>query len=369
VNTDVNRKGSRTGPFGHRGNRVLDELPRRSSLSIGSWVVCLAAVLISACGPAMARDESPTPSSVNPADVAASLSQLLTERAVGSHRDFAAANERIAVAMDNCSAARSSAQAAWKDARQAWSRATVYAIGPHNSERLAGSVDWWPVDAHQIDTLVAGVEPMTMQQFESLGAGTRGLAALETVLFGTTLTARSCSYARWSATSMATAARSVADKMLASAPAIASSPSGLVDVMSMLADATYRVCDAQLAMPAGLTVSSPVADVSLVRQGPALMARRDVEVTMEEIAQAYSTGVQPIVEARFADTDDVLAPAIADFNLSFSVIGPDLAVAISGQASEFYSLVNRCRAVRLTMATNVGAALGVTLIIPVGDSD
>lgn len=73
----------------------------------------------------------------------------------------------------------------WERARVAWKQMEVASFGPHAEQpwRLRPKTDSWPVREDTIEENLAGDEPLDLGRVSTLGAASRGLPALEYLVF------------------------------------------------------------------------------------------------------------------------------------------------------------------------------------------
>lgn len=94
----------------------------------------------------------------------------------GAAKAFAAAPSR-----ETLTAARE----AWRRARAPWKRSEAFAFGPGKTEGLAVAIDSWPAKPSAIEAALADTQvPMTPEGLDGLGAGAKGLLALEFLFWG-----------------------------------------------------------------------------------------------------------------------------------------------------------------------------------------
>lgn len=81
-----------------------------------------------------------------------------------------------------------SAQASWLAARRPWKKLEVVNFGPDVEEpyRIGPKLDFWPGRPSSIETLLAGDGAVDAAAVDVMGGATRGLPALEILLFRTT---------------------------------------------------------------------------------------------------------------------------------------------------------------------------------------
>lgn len=80
--------------------------------------------------------------------------------------------------------ALTSAQAAWRAARRPLKLAEPFQFGPIEDRRISAALDFWPVREDSIEgALASGTGPFTNDAIEALGAASKGLPAMEYLLF------------------------------------------------------------------------------------------------------------------------------------------------------------------------------------------
>ena len=77
------------------------------------------------------------------------------------------------------------AREAWTAARVSWEKTETFAFGPAGSLGFDGAMDSWPVNQTDIDSILAGSEPITVERVAQLQDTERGMHAIEYLLFGT----------------------------------------------------------------------------------------------------------------------------------------------------------------------------------------
>ena len=304
----------------------------------------------------------------SPASAVAALDALLTV-SVDDHRAVAAAATALEQSIEPCPSDSARVQVAWTTLAEAWDRASVLALKPQVDVRLESLVDAWPIDTAKIDAAIAeGLS--TDVAYESLGSTARGLGALEYLIFDARpLTAERCAFVGAATRSLVTAMEAMAESLNGERAVLTTSDSSLVDMLAAIADSVYRLCDNELAMPAGLLVSGAPASPESIHQIGSGRATDRLRVRLEASRRAFDTGIQPIIEARFGEPSAQMNEALAETADSFAQLSENLATAIVDQPDAIADAVARCQNARRTIPTNVAATLGVTLVVPVGDGD
>ncbi len=88
-----------------------------------------------------------------------------------------------ALAATPSATALAAAQAAWRAARTPWMHAQAFRIGPIVDALYDSRLDQWPVEAAQIEALVAGEMVIDDAFVDALGASRKGFHAIEHLLF------------------------------------------------------------------------------------------------------------------------------------------------------------------------------------------
>jgi hypothetical protein len=319
-------------------------------------------------GNAAALDASAESADESPASAVAALDALLTT-SVDDHRAVAAAATALEQSIEQCPSDPAPVQVAWTVLAEAWDRASILALEPQVDVRLESLVDAWPIDTAKIDAAIAG-GPSTDVAYESLGSNARGLGALEYLLFDALpLTAERCAFVGVAARSIVTSMESMAERLNSERAVLTASESSLAEMLAAIADSVYRLCDNELAMPAGLLVSGAPPSPESIHQIGSGRATARLLVRLEAIRRAFDTGIQPIITARFGEPSAQMNEALAETADSLAQLDPDLGTAIVDQPDAIAEAVARCQNARRTIPTNVAATLGVTLVVPVGDGD
>jgi predicted lipoprotein len=76
------------------------------------------------------------------------------------------------------------AQAAWRSMRTVWERCEGFLIGPVEAYDYDPNSDTWPTDYHQMDSLLASSNTLTVNDVENLPQTLRGYHPIEYLIFG-----------------------------------------------------------------------------------------------------------------------------------------------------------------------------------------
>ena len=299
------------------------------------------------------------------------------------------------------------AQEAWDTTRAAWRSTEAFRLGPATTFRSAAAISF-PVDLAKVEAVLADPaqlpDPVTTDGVAALGADTRGLPAVEQVLFSPgapgDLAGRRCAFALGASELVAAATERLRvtwiDGTDGAAPFVEqlSSPGG----DSMFADTTEALADlvngtiAALSQAADMRLGRVTDDVTgtaapeEVDAGAAHRARADTLDILGSVqavhdglpvgtpppaagAEASTSGLGALIGAMAPDTETLLARQLGDAAAAVEALPdpffdygePDMA-----PTSAAYELV---RAARVTMRTEVASALGVTLSFSDSDGD
>jgi putative iron-regulated protein len=78
----------------------------------------------------------------------------------------------------------SAAQTAWYNVRQAWEHCEGFLFGPVEDYNYDPTVDDWPVNRVDLDSLLASNNPLTVSDIDALPTSLKGFHAIEYILFG-----------------------------------------------------------------------------------------------------------------------------------------------------------------------------------------
>lgn len=77
------------------------------------------------------------------------------------------------------------ARSAWQDARRSWEQGEGFLFGPVDTEGLDPRIDTWPVNRTDLDAVLAGKDPLTVETVSRLDVTLQGFHTLEYLLWGT----------------------------------------------------------------------------------------------------------------------------------------------------------------------------------------
>lgn len=78
------------------------------------------------------------------------------------------------------------ARDAWKAARRPWEQAEGFLFGPVDSKGIDPSIDSWPLNAADLDGVLASGDALTKAYVDALGDDVKGFHTIEYLLFGNT---------------------------------------------------------------------------------------------------------------------------------------------------------------------------------------
>lgn len=290
------------------------------------------------------------------------------------------------------------ARTAWVDALVAWNATIAYQVGPARTLDLHAHADW-PADLVAVEAIVAGTTVIDAGYVDTLGLGTRGFAPLEYLLFAypnytapdDTMTlaalrdARRCTYAAMVADEIARIAEQVQTAWSASGgnyqdafvnasnPNEFSTPQAAVSALvSQVIEAIDQVRDDKLGTPLGRTthvgpVQSPYAHASVVAMeacfGSASDAWLGTPHGLDAFLRTRNTQLADSVVSQFGSTETTIraleSPPLTPEWESY-VAGTDHTVGNTAY--------DALQALQTTLGTDVGATLGLSLVLP-GDGD
>ena len=76
------------------------------------------------------------------------------------------------------------AKDAWKSTRLAWEKAEGYLLGPVEDFNYDPTIDTWPLNKLELDSLLSSTNPLSNSDVESLPYSLKGFHAIEYILFG-----------------------------------------------------------------------------------------------------------------------------------------------------------------------------------------
>lgn len=76
------------------------------------------------------------------------------------------------------------ARTAWRNVRQAWEQCEGFLFGPVEDFNYDPTMDTWPVNRVDLDSLLASANPLTLTEVNALPTSLKGFHPLEYILFG-----------------------------------------------------------------------------------------------------------------------------------------------------------------------------------------
>lgn len=274
------------------------------------------------------------------------------------------------------------AQRAWDDAWQAWNRTRAFRFGPMTDDR-AGSDITFMIDPEKIDDVISDTNPNaplpTPEALRSAGSDTRGLSAVQYLLYEADATApRACAYAASAAALSAEAARTTRlawtdgtdgdppfRRQLA-VPGSGKYDNGqaavedLVNGLSMaLTEATRELADAETTAAAE---REPVGEHGGTRLQDFLWSVR--AGYFGTTGGTDGAGVDDLVAAVSPTTDERVRDLVDRSSTAVDALPPSPGDASKAQLRKAYGLVRNTGTI---MRAEVASELGVTLSL--GDAD
>lgn len=124
-------------------------------------------------------------------DAAPILSDLGEKVILATYADLAAKSLALSAAVsafdaDPSEANLENAREAWKAARRPWEQAEGFLFGPVDSKGIDPSIDSWPLNAADLDGVLASGDALTKAYVDALGDDVKGFHTIEYLLFGNT---------------------------------------------------------------------------------------------------------------------------------------------------------------------------------------
>jgi hypothetical protein len=376
-----------------KGTSVL-QLP--AALTRRRYLSGLAGIAVSAvsCG-----DETAPPASMQP-DV---LNALATHVFVPTIAAFDASAQALAGALGAFGAGATvqtlaAARDAWRVARAAWKIARAFGYGP--TKEHDGNIDWTPVKPDNIEEAIASAPSFTADDIAARGTSSKGLLALEYLLFDPTLSDDAIviklttdpgadarrSYVVALGADLAREATALKTKWDAFGPEIAKAGSGsavyeraqtaIDDIVGQIVFQTDVTANDGIAAPLGLKTGGSVA--------PELETARLSDNTLADI-QNELLGIEAVWSGRFADVDDLgiddlvreksaaladdVLAAIAAAKAAVAAVPPPMRTALTGAPTSLQAAFDAIIALKKILAADVVTTLGVTLSVNDNDGD
>jgi uncharacterized protein len=330
------------------------------------------------------------------------LRELTANVMVPGYRDFA----RDAEALESSTAALcaapdaaslDAAQSAWRTARASWQRTEAFALGPVVTERLAGDVDFAPVRIDSIEESLASGDAITPEWVASLGTASKGLPALEYLIFDPstdgdaavlmrlTSEPRRCEYAAALASDLSRTADEIVDHWARAEGGYAAELAEASETYPTLERAVSAVFNAMFAsaeLAKILDLGEALGrEMGWVRR-PELLRSPYAGATREDVL-AVLDGVGAILEGRWGERDGLgLIDAVAEIRADAV---PDIRAALDAAITAVTSLpeplasqlddprvmvaYDAVKNLVRVLGTDVAALLGVTVAFTDADGD
>lgn len=297
------------------------------------------------------------------------------------------------------------AQNAWRKARLPWKRAEMVRVGPVEDLRLGAAIDFWPVRPDTIEAAItAAPEPITAEHIASLGTSSKGMPAIEFLLFdpiggnAAILTSlggqdapsiKRCAYAKALAETLAndTAALESAwnpasgayiDEWVnagAGSKTFTSGQNGIAAMVNLLNASLQGLNENKLAAPLGLSSGTP--DATLVESR---YSDHSIEELLENLHGAQEVydgrhgdvsgqGLSVLVNARSAAIDNAVKAALTEAETKISAIPAPLRTSMTTQPEAATAAHTAIRAFRIRLSTDVASVLGVSILLNDTDGD
>lgn len=142
---------------------------------------CIALLMAAGCK----KDDKGTDTTTN-AEV---LNDFAYNLAIPNYQDIqtkaAALNSAVQALNDNTTDANlATARTAWKDVRTAWEQCEGFLFGPVEDYNYDPTMDDWPVNKVDLDSLLASSNALTLSDIEALPTSLKGFHPIEYILFG-----------------------------------------------------------------------------------------------------------------------------------------------------------------------------------------
>lgn len=297
------------------------------------------------------------------------------------------------------------AQAAWRAARLPLKHAEVLRFGPAEDLRLGAAMDFWPARADTIEAAVtAAPEPITTDHIASLGTSSKGMPAIEYLIFDpvagnpTILTAlggmdatskKRCAYAQALGETLAKDAAALdaawnptvgdfVDQVANAGNGSTTFTSGqnaVGRVVNLLNAALQATNETKLSGPLGTATGMP--DPTVVESRFSDHSIEDLVENIRAVEEVYmghhgdksGKGLTVLVAARSKPIDAAVVQALSDAQKSVLAIPPPLRLALTDHPTEVNAAHAAIRALRIRLSTDVASVLGVSILLNDSDAD
>ncbi|HVK67580.1 MAG TPA: imelysin family protein [Polyangium sp.] len=298
------------------------------------------------------------------------------------------------------------AQAAWRTARVPWKHAEAFRFGPVEDLRLGSALDFWPARTDSIESAItAAPEPVSAAHIASLGVSTKGLPALEYLLFdpaggnaavlaslggADAAVKKRCAYARALAEAIATDATTAQDawsleggafvdqvaKAGSGSTLFLTGQDGIARVVNLLISGLQAVAENRVSGPLGI-VSGLGPDPTLLESRFSDNSIADLLGTLRGVEDIYlgrhgdrsGRGLSELVAARSPAIDSSVKKAFTDTMAATSAIPAPLRTAITDNPAAVTKAQDELRVLRRLLSTDVASVLGVAVTLSDNDGD
>jgi predicted lipoprotein len=286
-----------------------------------------------------------------------------------------------------------------------WKFTESVRFGPAEDLRLGSAIDFWPARPDTIEAAIAAApEPVTAEHIAPLGTSSKGMPALEFLMFDpvggnaailTSLggadaaAAKRCGYAKALAETFANDAAALeeawspeggkfVDEMAnagTGSTIFASGQDGIARVVNLLNAALQLANGNKLGTPAGITTG--IVDPTLVESRFSDNSIEDLLGNLRGVEEVYlgkhgdksGKGITTLVSARSAAIDTAVKTALMEAQAKVSAIPPPLRTAVTDNVDVVKAAHASVRAARIRISTDVASVLGVSITLNDNDGD
>jgi uncharacterized protein len=292
----------------------------------------------------------------------------------------------------------SAARQAWRDARAAWMRARAFGFGP--TKEHDGNIDWTPTKPANIDTTIASKPSFTGDDIAALGTSSKGLLAIEYLLFDPMATDEAVlaklttapdavakrSYLEALGSDLSREAAALQAKWEAFGPELASAGNGsnvyvhaqtaIDDIVGQLVFQVDVTANDGIAAPLGLKTGGTVQpDLEIAR-----LSDNTLDDVMNELAGveniwdgtfngADDLGIDDLVRKKSASLADDVRAKIAAAKAAVQAVSPPMRTALTSSTTSLQAAFDAIIALKKILAADVVTTLGVTLSVNDNDGD
>lgn len=282
------------------------------------------------------------------------------------------------------------AHEAWTHTHANWNLTASFAFGPVVTQMQAGPLDFWPVRTDTVDEAVAAApDPVDAAYVDGLGTSSKGMPALEYLLFSTPEAdfAGACGYMRALSDDITDRTAELADAWQAEAAALkaageADSPyattQAAVDaIVNRSIDNLYAMVKTKLDRPLGNLTGGP-ADPTLVESRFSQSSLTDLTCNLDSFALVYlgadltssgASGLGALVAARDPDLDARILQQMGVARDALAAVPEPLADALTADRTAVQTARDEIDALRRLIKLDVAQLLQVTLSISDNDGD